>query len=146
MHKPLWYFLDNFFWRHFDLWIMKWHKHVNNLRKLVLKFVISCPLFCWFCVVNVKKDPCYQITVLTMWKKILLFITELVCLNFRIVKGGLSLKTKNWHIHLYFIATKSLLNNALVEYINNWTKLHSLVIIYWFRQKIIFNSLVIKDF
>ena len=33
------------------------------------------------------------------------------------VKDGLPLEIKNLHIHLYFIATKYLLNNALVEYI-----------------------------
>ena len=46
-------------------------------------------------------------------------------------KGGLSLKTKYWHIHLYFIATKYLWNNALVEYIDNWNRSYSLVTIYW---------------
>ena len=30
-----------------------------------------------------------------------------------------SLKIKIWDIHLYFIATKYLWNNALVEYIDN---------------------------
>jgi len=41
------------------------------------------------------------------------------------LKGELLLKTKNLHIHLYFIATKYLQNNALVEYIDSWTKFHS---------------------
>ena len=45
------------------------------------------------------------------------------------VKGGLPLKTKHLHIHLYFIATKYLWNNALVEDIDNWTQSYSLVII-----------------
>ena len=34
-------------------------------------------------------------------------------------KGGLSLKTKNLHIQLYFIATTYLCNNALVEHKDN---------------------------
>jgi len=36
------------------------------------------------------------------------------------LKDGLSLKIKNLHIRLYFIATKYLYNNALVEYMGNW--------------------------
>ena len=50
-------------------------------------------------------------------------------------KDGLSLKIKNLDIHLYSIATKYLWNNALVEYIDNWTQSYSLVIIYRNRQK-----------
>jgi len=50
-------------------------------------------------------------------------------------KGGLSLKTKNWHIDLYFITTKYLWNNALVEYLDNWIESNSLIIIYQNRQK-----------
>ena len=42
-------------------------------------------------------------------------------------KGGLLLKIKKLHIHLYFIATKYLQNNAVVEHIENWTKYDSLV-------------------
>jgi len=43
--------------------------------------------------------------------------------------GGLSLKIKNLPIHLYFIATKYLWNNAIVKYKDNWTQFSSLVII-----------------
>ena len=35
------------------------------------------------------------------------------------IKGGLSLKVKNLHIQLYFIATEYLWNKAFVEYIDN---------------------------
>ena len=48
------------------------------------------------------------------------------------------------YIHLYFIATKYLWNYALVEYIDNWTRSYSLVIIYQKRPKIIFNGWVLK--
>ena len=47
----------------------------------------------------------------------------------QLFKGGISLKIKNLHIHLYLIATKYLWNNALVEYIHNWTRSYSLIII-----------------
>ena len=54
-------------------------------------------------------------------------------------KGGLSLKIKNVHIHLYFIATQYLWKYALVEDIvadiDNWTRSFILIIIYWSRQK-----------
>jgi len=59
---------------------------------------------------------------------------------------GLLLKIKTLHIYLHFIVTKYLWNNALVEYIENWTQSYSLVIIYGIRQKILFNRWVIKDF
>jgi len=36
-----------------------------------------------------------------------------------LIKDGLSLKVKDLHIHLYFIATKYLQNYALVEYKDN---------------------------
>ena len=39
-------------------------------------------------------------------------------------------QNKKIHIHLYCIATKYLWNNALVEYIDNWTCSYSLIIIY----------------
>ena len=39
--------------------------------------------------------------------------------TFLYLKDGLSLKIKNLDFHLYFIATKYLWNNALVEYIDN---------------------------
>ena len=62
------------------------------------------------------------------------------------VKDGLPLEIKNLHIHLYFIATKSLLNNALVEYIYiyiyNWPGSYTLVILK--LSKIIFNRSVNK--
>ena len=41
-------------------------------------------------------------------------------------KGGLSLKFKNLNTRLYFIATKYLWNNSLVEHIDNWTRSYSL--------------------
>jgi len=38
-----------------------------------------------------------------------------------VLKDELSLKVKKIHIHLYFIATQYLWNDALVEDIDNWT-------------------------
>jgi len=38
------------------------------------------------------------------------------------LKGGPSLKIKTLHIRLYFIATKYLWSNDLVEYIDKWTQ------------------------
>ena len=52
-----------------------------------------------------------------------------------ILKDELSLKIKNLHIHLYFIATQYLWNYALMEDIDNWTRSYILIIIYWNRQK-----------
>ena len=54
--------------------------------------------------------------------------------NVRIFKSGISMKIKNIHIHLYFKAKKDLWYNALVEYIDNWTRSYFLVIIYRNRQ------------
>ena len=64
-------------------------------------------------------------------------ITNNQAFSMFLIKDGLPLKTKNVHIHLYFIATKYLWINALVEYtcIDNWTRFYSLVIIYQKRQK-----------
>ena len=45
-------------------------------------------------------------------------------------KSGLSLIIKRLHIQLYFIDIKYLWNNALVEYIDNWTRFYSPVIKY----------------
>jgi len=45
------------------------------------------------------------------------------------VKGGLSLKKQQLHIHLYSIATTYLWNNVLVEYMDNCTRFYNLVII-----------------
>ena len=38
------------------------------------------------------------------------------------------------HIHLYFIATKYLRNNAFVEHVDNWTRYYIRVIMYQKRQ------------
>ena len=62
------------------------------------------------------------------------------------LEDGLSLKIKILHIHLFSIATRFLWNNALVEYIDNWTRSYRLVIIYRNRPKLIFNGSVIKYF
>ena len=51
----------------------------------------------------------------------------------RTIKGGFSLNINNLHIHLYFIATKYLWNNAHVEYIDSYTRSYSLVNIYRYR-------------
>ena len=53
-----------------------------------------------------------------------------------IIKDGLSLKIKNVHIHLYFIAIQYLLwTYAILKDIDNWTRSYILVIIYWNRPK-----------
>ena len=44
-------------------------------------------------------------------------------------------KFKKIQIHLYFIATQYLWNNAPVEVIDNWARSYILIIIYWNRQK-----------
>jgi len=44
-----------------------------------------------------------------------------------LLKDGLSLNIKKLHIHLYFIATKYLLNYSLVEYRDNCKRYYSLV-------------------
>ena len=61
------------------------------------------------------------------------------------IRDGLLLKIKILHIYLYFIATEYWWNNALVEYIDNWTQSYSQIIIYRNHQKIIFNGWVIND-
>ena len=50
------------------------------------------------------------------------------------IKDGLSLKMKISHIHSYFTVTKYLWNNDIVEYVDNWTRPISLVIIYLICQ------------
>jgi len=50
--------------------------------------------------------------------------------QFLLFKDRLSLKIKKKkHIYLYFIATKNLRNNALVDYLDNSTCFNSIVII-----------------
>ena len=62
---------------------------------------------------------------------------EITFIQMMYLKGGLLLKIKNLNIHLYqdFIVIKYLWKNTFVDYIDNWTRSYSLVIIYRNHKK-----------
>ena len=89
----------------------------------LLLAVLWSPLCLLYSLCNVASDCTSMRNVSSAFKRYVVF------------KGGLLLKNKNKNIHLYFIATKYLWNNAIVEYIDNWARSYSIVIIYQKRQK-----------
>ena len=94
--------------------------------------VLIWPLTFECVTIRIKQEYVFS-SVSTM-----LLCCEITFIQMMYLKGGLLLKIKNLNIHLYqyFIVTKYLWNDALVEYIDNWTQSYSLVIIYRNHKKL----------
>ena len=118
----------SFYYTHFkDVSSLCYCIHMLHLSKLIVmaiyKHVYWESLLCAKCAY--VEEPMY-------WRTRLIHLVGLhiprVC---NTLKGGLSLKIKRIYIHLYFIAIEYLWNKyALVEDIDNWTRSHTLIIIY----------------
>ena len=106
----------------------KWHHSI--MFKWTLKLLINLKV-----VILILRTTFQMLEVATNDKNALHSISvtriALACYNDPLFKDGLSLKIKNLHIHLYFIATQYLWKYALVDDIDNWTRSYILIIIYW---------------